>query len=112
MAVLTVDIPDELITKIEGTGRPAEQVVTEALERELSNGALSAEAVTAEPSREEMIQQWIDSGLIADPNEWKTLDTESWDSLSEAEKQQHLRALNEVHFPNSEISRFIHENRR
>ncbi len=112
MAVLTVEVPDELITKIEGTGRPVAEVVTQALERELDNVFLSAKAVAAEPSREEILRRLKAANLIESASVWERPGKERWEDLTEEEKQQHLDERNSFYFPDSEVSRLISENRR
>lgn len=109
MALLTVEIPEKLWSKIKRTGRPAQEVIVEALEKIL-NGSTSVES--EESSREEIIQQLIDAGAVHAPEEWDSPDVQAWLARPESERQKIIKEMNEMLFSDSPASNFIIENRR
>ena len=118
MAVLTVEISEKLLAKLRGTGRPIRDVITETLEQRFNgvngvngeNGEKEQDLI--EPSREEVIQQLVDAGLIRKPGSWDTPGAKAWRERPEAEKQRLIKEMQATYFPDSFASNLISENRR
>ena len=67
MALLTVEIPERLLAKLKRTGRPAQEVIVEALEKVLnSKPTPAAEALP----RDEIVKRLLDSGFARNPEEY------------------------------------------
>lgn len=108
MALLSVEIPDRLLTKLRRTGRSAQDVIIEALEK-----TLNAKPVQQpEMSREEVERRLLESGFVRNPDEYDCLAAQEWRELTEEEKQEHLKEMGEFFFPDSPASNFIIESRR
>lgn len=109
MALLTIEIPEKLWSELKRTGRPAQEVIVEALEKVL-NGSTIVE--TQEPSREEIIQQLVDAGTVHAPEDWDSPEVQTWLARPETERQKIIKEMNEMLFADSPASNFIIENRR
>lgn len=109
MALLTVEIPERLLAKLKRTGRPAQEVIVEALEKVL-NGSTSAKP--EELSREEIIRHLVESGTVHAPEEWDSPEVQAWLDRPESERQKIIKEMNEMYFSDSPASSFIIENRR
>jgi len=115
MAVLTVEISEKLLAKLRRTGRPIQDVITEALEQRFNgvNGENEEkDQDLIEPSREEFIQHLVNAGLIRQPGSWDTPGAKAWRERPEAEKQQLIKEMQATYFPDSFASNLISENRR
>ncbi len=109
MALLTVEIPEKLWSKIKHTGRPAQEVIVEALEKEFNDQPTAA---LEELSRDEIIRQLIDAGAVHAPEEWDSPEVQAWLARPESERQKIIKEMNEMIFSDSPASNFIIENRR
>ncbi|MEZ4870142.1 MAG: hypothetical protein R3C14_52925 [Caldilineaceae bacterium] len=112
MALLTVEISEQLLVKVRRTGRPVQEIVTEALEAHLNGGTTESKPQPAEPSRSEIIQQLVTAGLIRAPGTWDTPGAKAWRERPEDEKQQLIKEMQTTYFPDSFASNLISENRR
>ncbi|MDQ3247670.1 MAG: hypothetical protein M3Q45_00540 [Chloroflexota bacterium] len=109
MALLTVEIPERLLAKLKRTGRPAQEVVVEALEQTL---ARSLPATDEQPAREELVKRLVDAGLVRDPEEYDSPDVREWLALPEAERQKIVAEIQAIWFPDSFASQTIIQDRR
>ncbi|MFN8491804.1 MAG: hypothetical protein U0350_29660 [Caldilineaceae bacterium] len=99
MALLTVEIPETLLSKLKRTGRPAQEVIVEALEQTL-NGVLVEEEST-KPTRREVVQHLIESGAVRDPDAYKQ---------ALQKKRQHIKQKLELQdMPREEVVRRLLE---
>lgn len=135
MALLTVEIPERLLAKLKRTGRPAQEVIVEALEETFDNevaneeiALLAAQGLEQEENklghdrarkpasedlpREEIVRRLIEAGFVRRPEEFDSPATREWLALSEQERQQHIKAMEEVYFPDALASRIIIRNRK
>ena len=62
--------------------------------------------------REEVIRRLLASGFVRPPEEYDSPAAQEWRDLTEEERQQHLREMNELYFPDSPASTHIIESRR
>ena len=112
MAVVTVEISEKLLAKLQQTGRPVQELMIEALEQLLNNSAAQNMPHPPEPNREEVIQQLVTAGLIRSPGSWDTPGAKAWRDRSEMEKQQLIKEMQNTYFPDSFASNLVSENRR
>ena len=56
MALLTVEIPERLLAKLKRTGRPAQEVIVEALEETLNHEAVDEEIASLSPAAQALDQ--------------------------------------------------------
>lgn len=142
MALLTVEIPERLLAKLKRTGRPAQEVIVEALEETLDDEVANEEItlllstvpalgqrgsdessdsraalrnrkqLETDVPREEVIRRLLAAGLIREPDSWDNEYARAWRELPEEEKQQFIKEMEETFFPDSFASRLIAENRR
>lgn len=109
MAIIQVEIPEKLWTRLQNTGRSVEEFVVEALEKSLDEPYAPKHQ---HPSREEIIQRLENAGYLSDPEAWDGPDAQSWRNLPEEEKQRYIHEIESVWLPDSSASRFILEGRR
>ena len=133
MALLTVEIPEKLLTKLRRTGHPEEEVIVEALEKmfnlsahpkhESESGENDIPTNKPEESihprkrknqqleknlpREEVIRRLVAAGLIEEPGSLDSAAARAWRDRPEEEKQLHLKEMNELYFPDALASRII-----
>lgn len=113
MATLTIELSDELMSKIAGTGRSAQEVIVDSLQRTLNSDSETSPAEQFEElSREEVIRRLGEAGYLEDPTVWDGPDAQAWRELSEQEKAQYFQEANAIRLPDSPASRYIIENRR
>lgn len=112
MAVVMMEISEKLMAKLRRTGRPIQDVVTEALERQFSDEHEDDGNPPVEPSREALIQQLVAAGLIRQPGSWDTSGAQAWRAHAEDEKQRLVKEMQATYFPDSFASNLISENRR
>jgi hypothetical protein len=109
MALLTVEIPEKLLAKLKRTGRPAQEVIVEALEKVL-NGKPAQEP--EELSREEIVKRLLDSGFARNPDEYDSPEVQAWLALSEEERKRIVAETDALWFPDSAVSQAIIDQRR
>jgi hypothetical protein len=140
MALLTVEIPEKLLSKLKRTGRPAQEVIVEALEETLNDEAVDEKIASLSAAsqaldqgenelasmrrrgehkpevedlpREEVVRRLIEAGFVRRPEEYDSPATREWLSLSEEERQQRIKEMEEVYFPDAPASRIIIRNRK
>lgn len=136
MAQLTVEISEKLLAKLRSTGRPVQEVITESLERTLGGESSQEDApyklrdqeetgkeieyirakdkkcLDKNLSREEVVRRLLESGFVRRPEEYDGPAVQEWLALSEEERQQHIKEMNEMYFPDSPASTYIIESRR
>ncbi|HRJ43083.1 MAG: hypothetical protein KJZ86_00655 [Caldilineaceae bacterium] len=104
MTTLTIEVPDELMAQLVGDDRPVQEVVVSALEKAL--GYKPAELLP-EPSKEEIVRRLMEVGLVREPSELDLPEAREWEDLPEDEKEQHLKEVAEMYFPDSPASRAV-----
>jgi hypothetical protein len=109
MALLTVEIPERLLSKLKRTGRPAQDVIVEALEKVLNSKPTQASEAL---SHDEIVKRLLDSGFARDPEEYDNPEVQAWLALPEEERVQIIQEMDSMYFPDSPVSHFIIENRR
>lgn len=102
MSTLTIDVPNELLMRIEQSGRSAQEMIVEALERTLRN----------EPTRDEIIHRLAEAKVINAPNTWDSPSAQAWRDLPETEKAQHLKEVAETYLADAPASRSIIRDRK
>ncbi|MCB0107930.1 MAG: hypothetical protein KDE53_18540 [Caldilineaceae bacterium] len=111
MALLTMEIPEKLMTKLRSTGRPIEDVVVETLEEKFIDKTEEDDA-DINLSREEVFRRLLESGYIRKPEEFDSPVVQEWLALSEEERQQHRAEVSALYFPDSPASNYIIDSRR
>ena len=107
MAVLTVEISEKLLTQLQQTGRPAQEVVIEIVEQAFSNVAPKEEDL----SPDEVIQRLRAAGFIREPEVYDSPEVQEWLALPDEERKKITQEMDEMYFPDSPASQFIIENR-
>jgi len=110
MTEFVINIPEKLLEKLRRTGRPAQEVIVEALEQKLRDEASGSAAQNL--TRTEVIKRLLEVGFIRPPDEYKSAEAEAWAALPEETRTQIVREMDSMRFPDSPASRFIIENRR
>lgn len=103
MAVLTIELTEELFAKLKKTERPAQDVIVEALERVLPDTSIEKPLPPQELTKEEAIQRLIAAGLFQ-PDAWDTPGAQAWQDLPHEKKEQYIREMQAVYLPNSDAS--------
>ena len=131
MALLTVEIPERLLSKLKRTGRPAQEVIVEALEETLSDEVANEKTASLSPAsqaleegghegsamprrrehkpaaedlpREEVVRRLIEAGFVLRPEEYNSPATREWLALSEEERQQRIKEMENVYSPDAVI---------
>jgi len=109
MATLTVELSDELLAKIERTGRPAQEVIVAALEQTLNGGLATTEE---EVPREKVTRKLIESGTVIDPSTWDDSYAQAWLARPEDERKKLIEEMNREWHPGSLASKAVIEGRR
>ena len=109
MAPLTVEIPERLLAKLKRTGRPAQEVIVEALEEVLSSKPPQGQE---ELSRDEIVKRLLDSGFARNPDEYDSPEVQAWLALPEEERKSIIAEMDALWFPDSAVSQAIVEQRR
>jgi len=145
MATLNIEVPDEILSRLNQTGHSAQEIILDAIVRVLANEpeGLTVDELTnrlsisdkvsslegdipSAPSlskrrrkpknknlpREEVLRRLLESGFVRRPEEYDSTAAQEWLSLSEEERQQHIKEMNEMYFPDSPASTYIIESRR
>ena len=110
MAVLTIELTEELLAKLKKTGRPVQDVIIEVLERALPEHIEPIYTQRDNLSGEEVIRRLQDAGLLHDYEEWDMPEARAWRDLPEEKKREFIDAMDSIYFPNSEASRFLIDN--
>lgn len=103
MTLLSVRLPDHLVKAIRRTGRSEDEVIAEALEKTFESQLLS---------KEQIVEQLINKGLIQSPLSWDDDFAAAWRNRSQKEQQKLVTEMHETFFPDSSASQLISENRR
>ncbi len=140
MALLTVEIPERLLAKLKRTGRPAQEVIVEALEETLNDEVANEEIAALPPASQELdqgehevsstprrrerkpeaedlphaevVRRLIEAGFVRRPDEFDSLAAQEWLALSEEERQQRIKAMEKDYFPDAPASRAVIRNRK
>lgn len=107
-----MEISEKLLAKLRSTGRPIQDVVTEALERQFSDEHEEDRNPPVEPSREALIQKLVAAGLIREPGSWDTPGAQAWRELPESEKARHRKEVDAIYLPDAAASTAISRNRK
>lgn len=110
MTTITIEVPDALLAKVAQQERSVQEIVVDLLEDAFENGQNAVAAL--EPTREEMIHQLVQAGLIREPGTFDSPAAKAWRDLSQAEKHQHLNERNALRFEGSPGAAAIIEGRR
>lgn len=108
MTLLSVEVPERLMIKLHRTGRSAQEVVVEALEQTLNSLPIQNQELT----REEVEKRLLQSGFVSDPADYDSPAVHEWEALSEEERQEYTKEMEELFFPTSPASNFIIESRQ
>ena len=131
MALLTVEIPERLLAKLKRTGRPAQEVIVEALEETLNHEAVDEEIASLSPAaqaldqgehegssthrrrahkpeaedlpHEEVVRRLIEAGFVRRPEEYDSPANREWLGLSEEERQLRIKETENVYFSDAVI---------
>ncbi len=57
--------------------------------------------------REEIIRRLLESGFVRKPEEFDNSSAQEWRALPETERQQHIKEMTEMYFPDSPASNYI-----
>jgi hypothetical protein len=144
MATLTVELPDELLSRLNQSGYSAQELIQDVILQLLENepgltatelanrlaisGKKGATGKYNQPRpissqrksktqredlpREEVVRRLVEAGFVYDPGETDSPAAQEWRALSEEERQQHTKIMNETYFPDSPASRAAIEDRR
>ena len=110
MTTLTIEVPDDLMTKLVRQQRTIQEVSIAVLEDAFGNG--EGIAPYTEPSKEEVIRQLYQIGFLSDIDSTDDPIADEWDALPDYEKQKHLQEVDELVLMDSALSRYIIESRR
>ncbi len=110
MTTLTIEVPDDLMTKLIRQQRPIQEVVINTLENVFGDGG--GIAPSTEPSTEEVIRHLYQIGFLSDLDSSDDPIADEWDALPDYEKQMHLQEVDELVLMDSALSHYIIESRR
>ncbi len=109
MALLTIEIPEKLWSELKRTGRPAQEVIVEALEKVFDTKPAQE---SEELSRDEIVKRLIDSGFARNPDEYDSSEVQAKLALPEEERIRIIAEMDALWFPDSAVSQAIIEQRR
>ncbi len=112
MAIITVEISEELLAQLQQTGRSAQEIVVETLENALDKESDPIEKSQTGPAKEEVLQRLLAAGLIREPGTWDSAGARAWRELPQEEKDRHIQEMESMYFPDAAASRAIIRGRK
>lgn len=109
MTILTIEIPDDLMVKLESEAGSVQEVIVDLLKRAFDTDLV---APKEQSSKAAMIHRLEESGYLAAARYWADPVADEWKDLSEEEKKKHLDEVDTNYLADSAVSRYIIENRR
>lgn len=137
MATLTIELPDEVVSHLAQIGHSPKDILLDEILQILGDepGLTATELASrlfvfhqvgkfsdsTQPSlplrgrknrkkdllRTEIVRRLFESGFVRKPEEYDSSAAQEWRALPEIERQQHMKKMSEMYFPDSLASNYI-----
>ena len=110
MTTVTIEVPDRLLAKVARQNRPVQEVVVALLEDAFEKE--TEPIAPSPPTREQMIRNLLQAGLIRESSTWDSPAAKAWRNLPVTKKRRHLEERKAMRFLGSPGATAVLEGRR
>ncbi len=110
MTTLTIEVPDALMAKLARQERPVQEVIVAVLEDMF--GEKARNQASPQPTREQVISDLVQAGLICEPGTLDSPAAKAWRDLPQTEKRRHLAERKALRFVGSPGATAVLKGRR